>query len=445
MDQTETKKRRRESDQDDLGQGEARRTSSPLVEKTKQGRTNSSLLIAKIHDLLNVLESDIKANGDDIPEWIQNSINTDLRTIIASCEKISCENKAGEYLHQLHKNEPDMNKVEETIDAYPDALLYKNKAGYVPIQVAVCEPSGKRYIPLLAIEASKREIGNLQKGGLLLPVLKVSWRRNVLQMLVSDAGYHRPKRSIIQGQDYLGVQVLKHLRYVGLLLDEDIIQFNLIQHASWEGTLNCLNYLISIFPKTLSVAQPYNGNFPIHLSEFHITNRNTRGLTLARKIAFKRLLTAGIKHFPESFGFLFQQNYEGELPINQAISKFGKDETGNIIWDATSSVSHPLPILHHAFQYTPDLREYFMDMYPDAIHLKDGQDRSLLHMVASKGLNISDLLLAASCAEKYLEEKDPVTNLYPFMLAATSEGKNNNEGNLTLTYKLLVRFPEILS
>ena len=75
--------------------------------------------------------------------------------------------------------------------------------------------------------------------------------------------------------------------------------------------------------------------------------------------------------------------------------------------------------------------------------MKDGKGRHLLHVAVKSGLKLSgNLLMMIHSNKTCIGEKDPVTNLYPFMLAATS-GRKKKE--LTTIYKLLSLRPEIIS
>ena len=224
---------------------------------------------------------------------------------------------------------------------------------------------------------------------------------------------------------------MKGLRSADLLLDQDIVRFNLLGLASQKESFKRIDYLLKIYPKALSIRLP-SGDLPIHPS-----NCRKR----AKIDVFARLLKAGMQHYPEKFGFLFKCNQKGERPITQAIAKYGKHETLQTIQTIIPS-NGDHPILHYVFRYMPDLSEDFICRYPDALYLKDRKGRHLLHVAVKSGLKMSGYLFMMIHSNKgCIEKKDPVTNLYPFMLAAASGRKKD----LTTIYKLLSLRPKIIS
>ncbi len=390
---------------------------------------SSNPLITKIHELLHDIDHELQMKHDVIPEGMQKEIDATLTNIVGCCGKM-IKRAAGKFLHRLHEHEPALNDVKKVIDVYPEALLCKKKTtGYIPVQTAAFCRNGGIYLPLLAIEASHRNVGSLEKGGLLLCPQDTHSKYNVLQFMVYSTAHDRN----YAWYDERCLQALKELRGAGLLLDQDIIQFNLIGHASSRYSLRRLEYLLEIYPEILSVPRR-KGNFAVHPSNYGSKKKDID--------IFSRLLTAGMQYFPENLGFIFQQNQKGTTPIEKAIDRYGKAEILQTIRGIISSKQKPY-ILHYVFRYTPDLCDDFVSIYHDAVHQEDGQGRSLLHIAASRGLKLSDYLLTTICTKDYLEERDPVTNLYPFMLSAASGDKKDGE-DLTTIYKLLSLHPEVL-
>lgn len=391
--------------------------------------TTTNPLITRLHGLIDKVNETVKKQEViTIPTAMQKAVDADLMGIISSCERMleNSEKAAGEFLHNLGTEKPDVNDVQKVIDTYPESLLHKNKKGEIPIQnLAARFTDGIRYVPLLAHEASRRK-NVLERGGLLLPDI-VRPNYNILQDMVGSWDDERPN-----WYDTLCMQVLKELRGSGLLRDQDFYQFDLIGYASHKESFKRLDYLLEINPKSLSIHLP-NGNLPIHLSNY---------ATPEDINVFERLLKAGMQYYPENFGFMFQQNGAGEMAIMQAIEEYGKEQTLQIIQNIIpSSANHP--ILHHVFQYTPSLCDDFICRYPDALYLKDRRGRYLLHVAVRRGLKLSPslLMMINSSKASILKKKDPVTNLYPFMLAATSGWQKD----LTTIYKLLTLRPEVIS
>ncbi len=143
-----------------------------------------------------------------------------------------------------------------------------------------------------------------------------------------------------------------------------------------------------------------------------------------------------MEHYPEDFGFLFRSNANTERAITQAVTKYGKNETLRVIQNAIPPIGK-YPVLHKIFSYTPTLVEDFLVRYPGAIYLKDKYSRHLLHVTVKSDVktSCSCLLMMLNSNKDFIEVKDLVTNLYPFMLAAAKSGRK--EKDLNTIYKLL--------
>jgi len=60
--------------------------------------------------------------------------------------------------------------------------------------------------------------------------------------------------------------------------------------------------------------------------------------------------------------------------------------------------------------------------YPLALFLRDEQQRSLHHVDLSSGVTIrNDPFFILRMRDEEFEERDPVTGLYPFMIAASAD------------------------
>ena len=100
---------------------------------------------------------------------------------------LSKTSSTGEYLHNLHEKKPRKQALKKMIDAVPSSLSYKNEKGQLPIQKAAWTYSTIAYIPLLAIESVRHNVGRGDKRGGLL-VKKDGRSSNVLQLLLCVAG-----------------------------------------------------------------------------------------------------------------------------------------------------------------------------------------------------------------------------------------------------------------
>ena len=82
----------------------------------------------------------------------------------------------------------------------------------------------------------------------------------------------------------------------------------------------------------------------------------------------------------------------------------------------------------------------FVTVYPSAISLRDEKHRTLYHVALSSGTSLrSEPLLLSTMSDEKLEDKDPVTDLYPFSIAASAESPD-----LWTVYYLLRRNPAVI-
>jgi len=374
-----------------------------------------------------VLVEEIEYLRDELgmlPCGMQCFMDDGIKKLIEACETtIKNTREAPQFfLHDLGNIEPppDIEDVKKVIDMYPETLNDKNIDGLLPIQSAILPKNGGgiKYIALLAEEASKREVG-FERGGLLLPVpLK---RICVLDCLV---------RLVKGGKtlyDELCEQALKEIHEAGLLMDEDFDRFSWASAcgSNNSGTLKRLNFLFGLYPKQLSVSS--RGNLPIHIAAH---SGSIEKFALAVKI--------GMEHHSKEFAFLFEKNAKGERTIALAIRKKGRKRTLRIIQKYIPPSAN-YPILHSIYNYTPGLVDDFL-WYVNSMDLRDAEGRLILHIVAKNNAILpAPVLMRLNANKQWLEEKDPVTNLYPFMLSAS--GKNKD---LTMIYELLTSCPDVI-
>ena len=65
----------------------------------------------------------------------------------------------GKFLHTLLNEEPDEDTLQKMISASPSSLSYKNDKNQLPIHTAMYNLDSVRYIPLLAKEGVKHNVG----------------------------------------------------------------------------------------------------------------------------------------------------------------------------------------------------------------------------------------------------------------------------------------------
>ena len=82
----------------------------------------------------------------------------------------------------------------------------------------------------------------------------------------------------------------------------------------------------------------------------------------------------------------------------------------------------------------------FARRYPSAIFLRDENGRSFHHVALRSGRTLqNDPMIILQMTDDKLEEKDPVTDLYPFMNAASAEVPD-----VETIYYLLRRNPSVV-
>jgi len=208
---------------------------------------------------------------------------------------------------------------------------------------------------LLAEEGVQLNVGGEgQRGGLLVVDPFIESTANILELLSTFPlpPYH----------DFICLDALKRLRDLELFHKEDIRQYNLLGRACEPLTKTRFDYLAEWDPGALTENEYSNGSL-IHAATCAIDT-------------FSIALEAGLVHYPQELGFLFQKDSDGDTAFELVTKACGQDEA----WKAVDKC------------------------------LGEMGDR-----------------------EKIMERND-VTNMYPFMLAAAGD-----TGELNVVYYLLRR------
>jgi hypothetical protein len=86
---------------------------------------------------------------------------TDLEEIVNNAMK-HVSDRTGEYLHNLDElgdKKPDEDTLLKIIDNVPSSLSYEDKYGDIPINSAVQSKESVQYVPLLAKQGVKHNVG----------------------------------------------------------------------------------------------------------------------------------------------------------------------------------------------------------------------------------------------------------------------------------------------
>jgi hypothetical protein len=375
-------------------------------------------------DLIDALDKVIKlqVNSND------QAFFTDIKEF-ATTMKNGFTQATGKALHRLGTSKPSEDTVKQMVEAIPSSLSYKDDDSQLfPVQSAIWDIDSIKYLPILAKEGIKHNVGGRDKrGGLLAanPRDDVNW--STLQLLVDievdDASYAIPI-------DTACLNAMKELRKAGLLVKTDIKEQELLRLACHPSSKMRFEYFVEWEPDSL-VARTNDGLPYVHL----IINTSTQSLA-----SFTMYLRASLKYYPRQIGCLFLKDNNGKTTIKIAIEKNGRNNTFKAIQECIPTDT-TLPILHHAAKDAP---EYFNDLsvrYPSAIYLRDENGRSFKQAQLASGTKTieNDAFFFLTLTDDEIAEVDPVTKQYPFMTAATA-----GTGDLLTVYHLLSKNPSLL-
>lgn len=406
--------------------------------------------------------SEINRNHGKIPKTLHQKVH-DIATKAAE-EMVQ---QAGKFLHQeLDQDIHTESEIKALIDLFPEALSCHDEDGYLPVQSAIVDKGDGRtppinFVPLLAREGEKRNVGGSnQRGGLLLE-LDGDDDYNTLQYLTWPP----------YNNDLKYTKVLAKLHEMNLLQRGDVKKFQLLANALTEPAVAIFNFLVDLDPDPNTLGTAWrDGLAIIHQSyRYESDSDNYKVPSMTR---FEILLNAGMRHFPQWLGFLFRKHGRldqldhGQEHVHEdeheqddddspktacevAFDSFGADEAMAIIKRCIPpSANHP--ILHRAFQHAPKLANQIGGYYPDATYLRDGTDRTPFEIKFHSDLmdvNVvptrtykEDALFFLQATDGQISARDPTTGLYPFMMVASLE----NESDLSAIYCLLRRNPKLV-
>jgi len=333
---------------------------------------------------------------------------------------------AGEYLHHLDSKEDSEDEVKAAVKSFPSALSHLNDEERLPIYSAVMYSESAAFVPLLAEVGDSLNVGGEgMRGGLLDVDPDDEDNDSVLQLLVNMAD----ENDTTFDSRYL--DVLIKLRESNLLRREDIRRYNLFAYSCFPSKQARFEYLVGWDPQVLKDDED-------HYSLVRDVLHDESNFNID---CFAMALKAGMKHFPDDLGFLFEKedDDDGKTICQLAFEKIGKDEALRVIRECIP-VSADYPILHHVIKNAPEYMNDFARRYPSAILLRDENGRSFHHVALSSGKNLqNDHMFFLNLRDVEIGEKDPVTDLYPFMNAASAKVPD-----VETTYYLLRRNPSVV-
>ncbi|GFH48855.1 hypothetical protein CTEN210_05331 [Chaetoceros tenuissimus] len=376
--------------------------------------------ILKLEMVLKCIREDI------IGDWKDETCWKDLMKTVQSTEK-QLVDAFGKSLHRLGEFKPKESTVETVVKKFPGSMKIKNEKNQLPIQSCIWSTYGAKYIPLLAREGMRHNVGGEESRGGLLTV-DPSYdhgRMNTLQLVAN--GYTATKEF-----DEGIVKVLESLKKDGLLKNEDVTEYDLIWYSAWKGCPMRFKYLLQLDPEYISSFVKNGKTFMHHLIH-HWRDQ----------CHFKAALKVTLELYPEQAGYLFQKNLDGkQAAVEKAFEKYGEKETMTVINKMISSAQQ-FPILHHALTsiHVPATQDLFMKRFPWAYNLRDHNNRSLIQAILAAGPKVVNehATVFASMSDEQICEMDPVTTLYPFAAVASGE-----DGDLEKSFYLLRRQPGVL-
>jgi hypothetical protein len=332
----------------------------------------------------------------------------------------------GEYLHHLKNNKPDKETLQKMIAVVPLALSHTNFRGQLPIHSAAWSRYSVEYVPLLAKEGITHQVGGHDnRGGLLVVDPRTNRRKNVLQLLANMENDTNPV-----AYDTAYRKTMMELRQSNLLLKEDIQEFDLLYHACGPGSQLRFDYFADWDAQGLKNHQ--HGGLPI-------IHALIKGWAIEQ---FKVFFKAALKHYPENIGLLFQKDNDGKTACERALNKYGKDKTMKAIGECIPLDDPKLPILHHVMKLAPQFMNGFGNRYPSAAFLRDNQGRTLQQATLASGTKTykDNVMFFLGMSDEQVKKRDPGTDLYPFMVLASS----GHTSDLSAVYYLLKRKPFLI-
>eukprot|EP00979_Chaetoceros_neogracilis_P016416 scaffold8007_cov263-Chaetoceros_neogracile.AAC.7 len=375
-------------------------------------------------DLKDAMDTVIKLEGKLNDQVFFNDIN-DIKDLARTMMN-GLTQATGKALHRLHESKPSEDIVKQMVEGIPSSLSYKDDASqFFPVQLAVWNIHSIKYLPILAKEGIKHNVGGrVKRGGLLVADPRFGHNQNTLQLLVNIGSI-----SNAIPFDTACLNAMKELRKADLLVKTDVK--DLLYLPCRPAARMRFEYLAEWDPDSL-MARTHDGVPFIH----HIINTSTHQ-SLA---SFTMGLRTALKYYPRQIGCLFQKDNDGKTAVRRAIEKYGTDKTFKAIHDCIPTDT-TLPILHHAAKDAPESFNDFSVRFQSAIYLRDENGRSFKQAQLASGTKTieNDAFLFLTLSDDEIAEVDPVTKQYPFLTAATV-----GTGNLLTVYHLLSKNPSLL-
>eukprot|EP00979_Chaetoceros_neogracilis_P006459 scaffold1312_cov181-Chaetoceros_neogracile.AAC.1 len=220
-----------------------------------------------------------------------------------------CTQATGKALHRLKTSKPSEDTVKQMVEGIPSSLSYKCAVNQrFPVQSTMWNSNSIKYLPILAKEGIKHNVGGIDKrGGLLVTDPSVSHEDNwnTLQLLVSIGDV-----SDVIPFDTIYLNAMKVLRKASLLVKTDIKEQDLLYPACHTAVKMRFEYLAEWESDSLMTGTRKS------LPYIHCIINKDQYLA-----SFTMYLRTSLKYYPQHIGCLFQKDSDGKTAIRSAIEK----------------------------------------------------------------------------------------------------------------------------
>jgi tetratricopeptide (TPR) repeat protein len=225
---------------------------------------------------------------------------------------------------------------------------------------------------------------------------------------------------------------LNCLKESNLLSKQDIEMNDLYFWSCHNASQLRFEYIASLDPEG-SKRYRYEGRPLIHAMIHHYHDSNE----------FSMFLATALKHHPGDIGLLFQKDNECKTAFECALNKYGNEAVFGVIEERIPVNGAKLPILHHVGQHARQHFKEFGKWNPSAVFLRENKGREIWQALLASGSRTfnKDSKFFETMTDDQVNEVDPASGLYPFMMSASGQMTSD----LSAVYYLLRRNPSLLS
>ncbi len=259
--------------------------------------------------------------------------------------------------------------------------------------------------------------------------------------LIRDKGICMPPLKMLIFNDRIDVlRRLEQIKDPAMIQPQDIIKYEFLHFAVSHCRLEWVRYFLQLYPQAITM-KDCNNMLPIHVcaNEWHRHPDLFWGV-------FRLLLEEGVRQgvggMNKGFGGLFVPTPKTNQSIIYDIFK-----CAGVTWEKISTIvkdKHVRCVLIRQLALGNIPKDHFYDIiksFNDCLFVKDKKGRLPIHIAAQRGLKWEDGMKDIVEANFVgLAHGDDETGLYPFALAASSNGLE--EKDLECIFELLRCFPD---